>query len=368
MTVSSLINRNVYAGAGTVGPFTTDFPVLAAADLLVIRRRPVGDVVLAVTTDYTVAGLGQERATITLVQPLLVGETLVVIRDPVPTQLQDYTPADRFPAEALERQLDRLTMVAQRLFDVVNRTIRGADVDPVLPRLPPANVRAGQLLGFDAAGAPIAAAPGSVGTNPVTVTAFAATLLDDPTAADARTTLGFSSVGQSVGTSATQAAARTALGMTALGSQVATSVTTAEARAALEVPALPAQIVNTVNGAVGHVNVVTSFEGLVGAVQGVLSVNGARGHVTVSTTPTDAAVHGAYSRIEAHWVGSISAVQTISTLSGSGRPPPWALNLLTAVAGHPGTWRVLANANIQDGQNGPPATHAVWTTVIVRVV
>jgi hypothetical protein len=348
MTVSSTVNRNQYAGAGTTGPFTTDFPVLAAADLIVIRRRPTDDVVLVVVTDYTVTGLGQERATITLVAPLLVGETLVVIRDPVPVQLQDYTPGDRFPAEALERQLDRLTMLAQRLLDVAVRTLRVSDVDGPVGRLPPVAERVSRFLAFDAAGNPMVAAGTSANLGPVS--AYINTLLDDVNAATARTTLGFSAVGQAVGTAATAAAARDVL----------------------EIPPALAQVVNTFNDQTGHVRGVTSFNGMDGVVSytppaaPVSSVNNMTGAVTVETPNVHNVTHN-YAQLGAHWIGSLSLVGTLSTLGGSGRPPPFGLNHVGGFHDHPGSWRVLANVLILGGQDGMPPTHSYWGTLIMRI-
>jgi hypothetical protein len=70
--------------------------------------------------------------------------------------------------------------------------------------------------------------------NIVSATPFALTLLDDPDAATARTTLGATTVGSSVFTAATAATARTALGAGAVGGNVFIAATAAAAQQAMD--------------------------------------------------------------------------------------------------------------------------------------
>ena len=96
---------------------------------------------------------------------------------------------DSLPVNSgVESPLDRLTMIALRSQETASRALRQPDGDSAAIGALPAKVtRASLYLGFDSAGDPVAlAAP--AGTT--AVTAFMATVLDDTTAAAARTTLG----------------------------------------------------------------------------------------------------------------------------------------------------------------------------------
>lgn len=143
MTVPTEISKSgPYAGAGTTGPFVVDFPFLEDGHLRVVKTDTDGvDTVLTLNVDYTVSGAGGSSGTVTLTDPLAVGEMLTIVRSVPVTQEADYVPNDPFPAQSHERALDKLTMIAQQHSEILGRVLQFPEsltgLDPVLPRPDP---------------------------------------------------------------------------------------------------------------------------------------------------------------------------------------------------------------------------------------
>lgn len=125
MTVQSEVSRVSYSGDDSTVAFSTTFYFLANADLRVIIRDVNGIETLQVTgTDYSVTGAGNANGgTVTFVSAPVVGDTVVIIRDPPLTQLTDYNDQDPFPADSHERALDKLTMLISRLAEKFARSV-----------------------------------------------------------------------------------------------------------------------------------------------------------------------------------------------------------------------------------------------------
>jgi hypothetical protein len=117
LTVESTINKSgPYAGAGSTGPFLVEFRFLDQTHLRVIKTSTAGvnsDLVL--TTDYSVAGVGNPTGSVTLTAPLALGENLTIVRNVPATQEANYVQNDAFPAESHEDALDKATMLIQQL-------------------------------------------------------------------------------------------------------------------------------------------------------------------------------------------------------------------------------------------------------------
>lgn len=149
MTVSSTENRESYNGNGVTVDFAFPYRFLTNADLKVY----VDDVLMTLTTDYTVAGAGDDSGgTVTmLVAPPLGTGNIVIFRDPSPVQELDLVENDPLPAEEVEKALDLLTMLHQRQTDQIGRTMRLSDSDTGTGNivLPSESERANKILGFD---------------------------------------------------------------------------------------------------------------------------------------------------------------------------------------------------------------------------
>jgi hypothetical protein len=195
MSISATTNRVSQNGNGSTTDFSFPYPIHAAADLVVISTIIATGVqtTKTLTTHYTISGsadsLGHypNGVTVTMLTAPASTERLTIYRDPALTQSVDLVENDPLPVEAaVEAPLDRLTMICQRFRDVDSRSLRQPEGDAdAIDYLPAKVTRASLYLGFDSDGDPVALdAP--AGTTAVSV--FAATILDDTTAAAARAT------------------------------------------------------------------------------------------------------------------------------------------------------------------------------------
>src|SRR4051812_1120976 len=111
MTLSTLVNRVSYPGAGSAGPYPFAFRVLAAADLRVTKRAAGGtETTLVLDTDYTVAGVLDAAGSVTLTTALATGETLVIRRAPALTQPTSIQNQGTYFPKTHEDEFDRLVM------------------------------------------------------------------------------------------------------------------------------------------------------------------------------------------------------------------------------------------------------------------
>ena len=188
MTVSATNPYVAYAGAGTSGPFAVPFRFLADADLVVSKIDADG--VETILTGNTITGADDDDGgELHTAAAVTAGQTLRIYRDTTRAQTAQYVANGPFPAATHERALDKAMLVDQEQ----DRDLARALLVPLGEEglvLPSAEDRASTFLAFDAAGelAPAAAIPY------LPVSPFIATLMDDTTAAAARTTLGAASV------------------------------------------------------------------------------------------------------------------------------------------------------------------------------
>ena len=121
MTISTQTFRFSYTSTGGVTyPYTNK--ILDQDDLKVY----VSDVLQTIGTDYTVSGVGTAAGgNVTFLAAPAVGATVLLTKDGVEfTQETDYVENDAFPAAAHEDALDKLTNIAQKIWDYVRRSVK----------------------------------------------------------------------------------------------------------------------------------------------------------------------------------------------------------------------------------------------------
>jgi hypothetical protein len=188
MTISSTTNRVSYSGDAVTVAFAFPYRFLVDADITVILvvDSTAVETTQTLTTEYTLTGAGgASGGTVTMLTAPAVGETLVILRNPAQTQTLDLTENDSLPAESVEQAIDRLTIIAQRLQDLMDRAITLSDGSAASSLSLPTPV-AGSAIGWSADELTLVNLTDITGT---TISAFGETLIDDANAAAARTTL-----------------------------------------------------------------------------------------------------------------------------------------------------------------------------------
>ena len=149
MTVSTQTFRWSYtatAAASTLYPY--DNKILDEGDLTVY----VDDVLQAISTDYEVSGVGLDAGgNVTFIAAPAEGAVILITKDGIEfTQGTDYVENDSFPAEAHEDALDKLTGIAQKIWDYTRRSVKLAITseftDMTLPE-----PDSGKYIGWDGA-------------------------------------------------------------------------------------------------------------------------------------------------------------------------------------------------------------------------
>lgn len=194
MTVASTTRRVDYVGNGATAAYDYTFRIFAKTDLAVTKTTDAGvETTLVVDTDYTVTGVGAVAGgTITLTAGALTSGYALTIRRVRPlTQLTDLRNQGESFREIHEDAMDNGVMIAQQQQEQIDRCLKlptseaPTDDSTVLPAV---DDRAGKVLGFDDDGNLVAVV--DIPDLAVTISAFIETLLDDASAATARTTLG----------------------------------------------------------------------------------------------------------------------------------------------------------------------------------
>ena len=184
--IDDVTPRIYYTATSGQTVFLVPFAFFDDGDLLVY----VNDVLKTITTDYTVSGSGASEAAsrkVTFVTGLTVSDRVAIIRDIPIERTTDFPNSGPLQIPSLNTQLDKLFAIQQQIESLIERTLRLNDADATANvNILAAAARASKFLAFDAAGAPTVA--DAVTEVPVSV--FMQTVLDDASAAAARTTLG----------------------------------------------------------------------------------------------------------------------------------------------------------------------------------
>lgn len=198
MTIASVVSRVDYLATGSVDNYSYTFKIFDEGDLLVTIRDTLDvETTLSLSTDYTVAGVGDAGGgSITLVDMGqswfsaggLVEDYTITIRRVVDiVQETDIRNQGAFFPEVHENQFDKLVMIDQQQQDQIDGSLRlpeSINPDDVSTLLPVPS--AGKVIGWNNTEDGLVNLSG-VGT--VNVSSFMETVLDDTTASAARVTL-----------------------------------------------------------------------------------------------------------------------------------------------------------------------------------
>lgn len=169
MTVTNTSNKAQYNGNGVTTAFAFPYVFFLPSDLVVSLYDTVNEVVVspapvlngAGTFDYTVNGTLDPAsgeyltgATVTFNTAPLASYQVTLLRVIAPLQQIALIDNNKFPAAAVNGGLDRLTMIAQQVIAEQAGSIIAPIADPVGLNLtlPPAQVRASEVLAFDSSG------------------------------------------------------------------------------------------------------------------------------------------------------------------------------------------------------------------------
>lgn len=134
MSFSSTNSRNNYLGNNTTDTYSYTFYIFNQADLLVtVRDTSDVETTLALTTDYTVTGVGSDTGgTIVLTAGnLATGYTLAIRRVMDITQETDIRNQGAFYPEVHEDQFDKGIMISQQQQDELDRSVKLPEtIDP----------------------------------------------------------------------------------------------------------------------------------------------------------------------------------------------------------------------------------------------
>lgn len=185
LNVADTTPRIAYIATSGQTVFTIPFAFEENSHIQVFKN----DVQLTYATHYALTGMQVETGgTVVLVTGATLSDAIVILRE-VPVELTTHVPASGpLDIAAINEQFTLLVMMLQQMDADHVRAIKQPTSDVTdLVDLPVAASRANKYLFFDSTGQPSLV---SSVTAAVAASAFMLTLLDDTTAAQARSTLG----------------------------------------------------------------------------------------------------------------------------------------------------------------------------------
>ena len=133
MVISNQTNRVSFAGDGSSTVFAYPYWVRSVDDLTVLIVDASGTETTQIkTTHYSFSGtldgsVYPSGGNVTMVSAPASGETLIIFRDPMLTQVLDLVDNDEFPAQSVEDSIDLLMAVAIRTRELIGQTFRVTD-------------------------------------------------------------------------------------------------------------------------------------------------------------------------------------------------------------------------------------------------
>lgn len=159
MTISTTGNSKEYVGDGVSTAFAFPYPFITTGDLKFYLKG------IAQTTGFSVTGIGTadgggtfQSGTLTVNVPPAIGDDVLIYCDPDLLQSTALPPNDPFPSKTVEKALDKLTLLIQRIYGKFGNAITFPSGDTTSGTLPGPAARANTALVFDGAGVPRVAA------------------------------------------------------------------------------------------------------------------------------------------------------------------------------------------------------------------
>jgi len=149
IAINPVTRRVQFTGNTGTGPYAFTFNILQASDIVVYKNN----VLLTLTTDYTVSIAVNGTGTITMVVALVTTDVLTIIGGRELSRTTDFVTAGDLLASSLNEQLDSNVIMSQQLDERFGRTIKAqpGDEDATLD-LPLVADRANTFLAFDGTG------------------------------------------------------------------------------------------------------------------------------------------------------------------------------------------------------------------------
>ena len=164
MPVTGATTRNDYVATNGQTVFTYTFQILLSSDVEVIKNG----VTLTLSSDYSVALVGQSGGFVTLSTPADAGDTVSVFLAMPIDRTTQYQNAGDFLASDVNGDFDKAYIALNQLQTDISRSLKLQDEDPtVSTNLPLKAARANKYLFFDVNGEPSVSA-GTAGV-PATV-------------------------------------------------------------------------------------------------------------------------------------------------------------------------------------------------------
>ena len=191
MTVTNTTARVAYTGTATIGQtMSITFPFYDDTDILVVEKVTATDAesTKTLTTNYTLSGGSGSTGTLTTIAAVSASNTWTIYRRTALTQSTDYIENDGFPADSHETGLDRLAITLQDMQEQLDRCLKFpvSEATSMDPEIADATARADTYAAFGSDGTLTFSA---LTTATASVSTYGQTLIDDTTAAIARTTL-----------------------------------------------------------------------------------------------------------------------------------------------------------------------------------
>lgn len=172
MSVTTTTNRVIVLGDGIATTFEFPFIGVDPGDIFVTYTDPDGASTDLSQSQYSVTlnpalpgaiwGIGGDVTYPLSGSPIPDGSSLTIVRILPETQETQISNQGAFYPRVVEQELDLLMMTIQQVSDQASRALVVPVSDPDVPLpIPGVQQRAGQMLGFDALGNPIAAQPSS---------------------------------------------------------------------------------------------------------------------------------------------------------------------------------------------------------------